>query len=527
MARRHETRAVVPRLQRNCGLAKRQCTATVQAWLAEFGLRRFCVGNFTFGNFGQGVVSMRTRTLFTATALAALISLGAYRVSAQPQPSDASEQSQQDQNQQQDNQDRNRQQQSSDQNQQHQSDDDSTEYHGHERAGLGVLLSENRNGHVSVSRVISGSPAEKAGLRRGDQISQVDDQDVNSYRDVIRLINRKNPNEQIDLTVQRNGQQRQLNVSLEPRQDVFDQNQQYAQGQSHGANNGRWNRDQQNQGQWEQGQGSQQTSRRESWQSDRGNHQDYGRYQARRDQTNDQFGRQSGWQDQWQQDGNRYGNNQQQYNDRSNQYGRSNQGQYDRTQYNRDQYSQQTAGGDNYPMNDSNNQYGRRNNWQNDRYGQQGGRPSLGIGLRSDNGALQVSRVYQNSPAEEAGLRRGDEIVSLEGRQVQSYDQLLRALNQHQAGDHVTLGILRNGRRQQVNAQLQDTEAYTHGGPGGQQDSAQYRQNYNQNDNGWNDADRWGNQQGYSGAPEQRTGGRQFNDNADRPYGADGANRDF
>jgi C-terminal processing protease CtpA/Prc len=392
------------------------------------------------------------------------------------------------------------------QRQQQTSDEDSTEYRGSERAALGVMLSEGRDGQISISQVVSGGPAEQAGIRRGDQISKIDDQEVKAYRDVIRLINRKNPNDEISITVQRDGEEKQLNVSLEARDEVFDRDQQFTQRQPRRQSDDRFGR---------------QTSRQDQWQTDRSEQQAYERSQQGRGQGDDRFNqRTDGQQGQW--DSGRYADGRQrQYDDRSFQQDRSYRDQYDRGRD--EQYSGQTARRTDDRYGD---QYRQDTNSQRERFSErQSDRPTLGIGIRSDGGDLKVSQVYRGSPAEDAGLRRGDQIIAVEGRQVRSYDHLLGALDRHDAGDRVTLDIVRNGRRQQVEAQLQETDTYAREGQNRQQRPSQDRQDYSQ-DRGqtWEDRDRWDDRQRYESDREQRTGNREMDagrKQSGEPYDAD------
>jgi len=71
------------------------------------------------------------------------------------------------------------------------------------------------------------------------------------------------------------------------------------------------------------------------------------------------------------------------------------------------------------------------------------------FGLAEPSGAL-VSRVTPGSPAERAGLRAGDVIVSFAGRPVTDPDALVEAVRQAAVGRRVNIGLLRAGRRRQL-----------------------------------------------------------------------------
>jgi Do/DeqQ family serine protease len=69
--------------------------------------------------------------------------------------------------------------------------------------------------------------------------------------------------------------------------------------------------------------------------------------------------------------------------------------------------------------------------------------------LPDTHGAV-VSSVDPEGPAAEAGLRRGDVIVSLKGRSIITDDELRTQMSRLKPGDRTTLGVLRSGRRMDV-----------------------------------------------------------------------------
>ncbi|MDD4268032.1 MAG: PDZ domain-containing protein [Pirellulales bacterium] len=81
----------------------------------------------------------------------------------------------------------------------------------------------------------------------------------------------------------------------------------------------------------------------------------------------------------------------------------------------------------------------------------------LGVTLDSASvmtSAPRVAQVHANSPAEEAGLRRGDRIVRIAGRAVQRSAEMRRELAQHYAGDQVSIAVERGGETIEVEAAL-------------------------------------------------------------------------
>jgi len=72
---------------------------------------------------------------------------------------------------------------------------------------------------VGISRVTEGSPAEKAGLKKGDIILQFDGDSVTSNRKLLRLIGEAGADQSVRLNIVRNGSEQQLNVTLGQRED--------------------------------------------------------------------------------------------------------------------------------------------------------------------------------------------------------------------------------------------------------------------------------------------------------------------
>jgi hypothetical protein len=88
------------------------------------------------------------------------------------------------------------------------------EFRGTERASLGVTLSDNNGGKVWIRSVQKGSAADEAGLRANDQITGIDGKPVQTYLDVIRLVNQKGASDDIRIDLLRNGRPGMLTASL-------------------------------------------------------------------------------------------------------------------------------------------------------------------------------------------------------------------------------------------------------------------------------------------------------------------------
>jgi S1-C subfamily serine protease len=76
------------------------------------------------------------------------------------------------------------------------------------------LADTDETGGAEVADVRSGSPAAEAGLRAGDVVTAVDGETVESADDLQRLIESKKPGDELELTVERDGANRAVTVTL-------------------------------------------------------------------------------------------------------------------------------------------------------------------------------------------------------------------------------------------------------------------------------------------------------------------------
>lgn len=97
-------------------------------------------------------------------------------------------------------------------------------------------------------------------------------------------------------------------------------------------------------------------------------------------------------------------------------------------------------------------------------YGYVKDRATIGISLYSSyvyegNGykGLIVSAVYAGTGADKAGLEENDVISELDGKQINSYAQLSKLLDNHKVGDTINLTIYRNDKKMNVDVTLTET----------------------------------------------------------------------
>lgn len=80
--------------------------------------------------------------------------------------------------------------------------------------------------------------------------------------------------------------------------------------------------------------------------------------------------------------------------------------------------------------------------------------PALSRAMDVPRGAAQITMVEPDSPADRAGLRVGDIISAVDGRELTDDAQLRVIIANHLPGDQVELTIIRDGEREQVDITL-------------------------------------------------------------------------
>jgi C-terminal processing protease CtpA/Prc len=90
--------------------------------------------------------------------------------------------------------------------------------------------------------------------------------------------------------------------------------------------------------------------------------------------------------------------------------------------------------------------------------GQQEGRQQQEDGRQQQEGqqqGLEIVAIMPGGAAEQANLRRGDSIISINGQEIRSADEVDRLVQQRSVGDRLDLVILRDGQQQQTQVTLQ------------------------------------------------------------------------
>jgi S1-C subfamily serine protease len=81
-------------------------------------------------------------------------------------------------------------------------------------------------------------------------------------------------------------------------------------------------------------------------------------------------------------------------------------------------------------------------------------RPYIGLSGTATDSGLQVTDVFPDGPADQAGVQVDDLVESIDGHPVRSLTDLLSEVERHPPGDSVTLSVMRFGTRDDVTVRL-------------------------------------------------------------------------
>jgi S1-C subfamily serine protease len=62
--------------------------------------------------------------------------------------------------------------------------------------------------------------------------------------------------------------------------------------------------------------------------------------------------------------------------------------------------------------------------------------------------------VTENSPAEKAGLKKGDIIIKFDGKTIENIEEFMEGLSGHKPGDSVEIAVKREGEEKSLKATL-------------------------------------------------------------------------
>lgn len=84
---------------------------------------------------------------------------------------------------------------------------------GETRAFLGVSTTEGTGG-AKITQITSGSAAEKAGLKKGDIITKIDDIKISDHEDIATEIRKRKPEEKVLISINRDGKEQKISATL-------------------------------------------------------------------------------------------------------------------------------------------------------------------------------------------------------------------------------------------------------------------------------------------------------------------------
>ena len=79
------------------------------------------------------------------------------------------------------------------------------------------------------------------------------------------------------------------------------------------------------------------------------------------------------------------------------------------------------------------------------------------VDVKSTTGGVKIDEVNPESPAEKAGIKSGDVVVEYDGEKVRSARQFTRLVQETPEGRSVSIALMRDGKRQTVNATPEST----------------------------------------------------------------------
>jgi S1-C subfamily serine protease len=73
---------------------------------------------------------------------------------------------------------------------------------------------------------------------------------------------------------------------------------------------------------------------------------------------------------------------------------------------------------------------------------------------------ITVDNVIEDTPADKAGLKEGDKILAVDGKEIKSSKQMGKIINSKEAGDNIELKIMRNGEKKTITCEIAKRKDY-------------------------------------------------------------------
>lgn len=87
------------------------------------------------------------------------------------------------------------------------------------------------------------------------------------------------------------------------------------------------------------------------------------------------------------------------------------------------------------------------------------------VDAKAASSGVRIDEVNEDSPAEKAGLKAGDVVVEYDGERVRSARQFTRLVQETPEGRTVTIGLVRDGKKQSVSATPENSRMTWNFGP--------------------------------------------------------------
>lgn len=86
------------------------------------------------------------------------------------------------------------------------------------------------------------------------------------------------------------------------------------------------------------------------------------------------------------------------------------------------------------------------------------GRPVIGVTGREQDGRCLITQAFAGMPADEAGVKQGDAVLAIDGRSIDTFDELARIVAFKSPGDVIRLSIDRGGESMEIEVTLAAAE---------------------------------------------------------------------
>src|SRR5262249_7029824 len=86
------------------------------------------------------------------------------------------------------------------------------------------------------------------------------------------------------------------------------------------------------------------------------------------------------------------------------------------------------------------------------------GQPAGYLGIQGENatGGAKLTVIVKDAPSEKAGLKAGDIVKKIDGKDIANYEALSKVLMSHRPGEKVTITVERDKETKEINVTLGD-----------------------------------------------------------------------